>query len=121
TRSTLLNLFLLSNLPYAVYSKETAAEQSSSFMIGLEVKAYSRFLTLSLDVTQVSTMLRHFTKRSLLLLDEFGKGTNVEDGVSLLSTFVKQQQNQCLTAIASAATIKYLQNQPDNSRTKVLV
>jgi len=36
------------------------------------------------DLNQVSAMLRHATGRSLLLLDEFGKGTNVVDGVSVL-------------------------------------
>ncbi len=36
------------------------------------------------DLNQVGTMLRQATGRSLLLLDEFGKGTNVIDGVAIL-------------------------------------
>eukprot|EP01026_Neomeris_dumetosa_P069295 TRINITY_DN68390_c0_g1_i5.p1 TRINITY_DN68390_c0_g1~~TRINITY_DN68390_c0_g1_i5.p1 ORF type:complete len:389 (+),score=36.89 TRINITY_DN68390_c0_g1_i5:144-1169(+) len=41
----------------------------------------SSFLT---DLTQISSMLRMATSRSLLIVDEFGKGTLAEDGVGLL-------------------------------------
>jgi DNA mismatch repair protein MSH5 len=42
-----------------------------------------------LDLTQVATMLHHATPRSLLLLDEFGKGTDPEDGAALLGACVE--------------------------------
>jgi hypothetical protein len=35
-------------------------------------------------------MLRASTCRSLLLIDEFGKGTQPEDGVSLLAASIRQ-------------------------------
>lgn len=37
-----------------------------------------------LDVNQMKSMLRYSTSTSLLLIDEFGKGTNTADGASLL-------------------------------------
>lgn len=36
------------------------------------------------DLSQLAAMLRHATHRSLLLVDEFGKGTLAADGVGLL-------------------------------------
>lgn len=47
----------------------TAAVQQSSFMR---------------DLAQLAAMLRHASSRSLLLIDEFGKGTLAADGVGLL-------------------------------------
>lgn len=41
--------------------------------------------TFAADLEQVSAMLRHATPRSLLLIDEFGKGTAFSDGAGLLS------------------------------------
>ena len=35
-------------------------------------------------------MLRASTSRSLLLIDEFGKGTQPEDGVSLLAASIRE-------------------------------
>ena len=32
----------------------------------------------------MSNMMRHSTRRSLCLVDEFGKGTNAQDGISFL-------------------------------------
>nr|XP_024357011.1 DNA mismatch repair protein MSH5-like isoform X4 [Physcomitrium patens] len=52
-----------------VSSKETMAVQQSTFMI---------------DLHQIAFMLRHATSRSLCVIDEFGKGTLVPDGVGLL-------------------------------------
>lgn len=40
--------------------------------------------TFMIDLHQVGLMLRHATSRSLCLLDEFGKGTLMEDGIGLL-------------------------------------
>jgi len=52
-----------------VVTKESGAVPQSSFMI---------------DLSQVASMLRLATPRSLLIIDEFGKGTLAADGVGLL-------------------------------------
>lgn len=57
----------------AIYARIQTRESSSV--------AHSAFV---LDLSQVATMLRHATPRSLLLLDEFGKGTDPDDGAALL-------------------------------------
>ena len=44
-----------------IHSRETVSLGQSTFM---------------LDTRQISVMLRHSTERSLLLIDEYGKGTN---------------------------------------------
>ncbi|KAM0790292.1 hypothetical protein ACM66B_005594 [Microbotryomycetes sp. NB124-2] len=51
-----------------VSTRESAAKPASAFMI---------------DLQQISFMLRSATSRSLLIIDEFGKGTEAEDGASL--------------------------------------
>jgi DNA mismatch repair protein MSH5 len=43
----------------------------------------------ALDCQQVSTMLQRATPQSLLLIDEFGKGTSVRDGVALLAALLR--------------------------------
>jgi len=43
----------------------------------------------ALDLRQISQMLNASTKRSLCLIDEFGKGTNPVDGISLLAATIK--------------------------------
>lgn len=43
----------------------------------------------ALDLMQVSRMLRAHTKRSLCLVDEFGKGTMPVEGIALLAAVVK--------------------------------
>lgn len=43
----------------------------------------------ALDCQQVSTMLQRATPQSLLLIDEFGKGTCVRDGVALLAALLR--------------------------------
>lgn len=40
------------------------------------------------DCSQIATMLQQATRRSLLVVDEFGKGTNEEDGLSLLGSLI---------------------------------
>lgn len=40
------------------------------------------------DLKHVAQAVRHATSRSLVLVDEFGKGTNVDDGAGLLAAFV---------------------------------
>lgn len=41
------------------------------------------------DLTQISRMLQSHTRRSLCLIDEFGKGTSPIDGISLLATTIR--------------------------------
>ncbi|CAK0796672.1 unnamed protein product [Prorocentrum cordatum] len=48
-----------------------------------------RFSSFGIDLTQVSLALKHATDSSLLLLDEFGKGTHPADGVALLGATVR--------------------------------
>ena len=57
-----------------VQSRETCSTNNSSFAI---------------DLNQIALMLRCSTKRSLLLIDEFGKGTNSSDGIALLAATIR--------------------------------
>ena len=52
-----------------MHSKESAAVNHSAFM---------------LDLSQMASIFKHATARTLCLIDEFGKGTNAQDGISLL-------------------------------------
>lgn len=45
--------------------------------------------TFTVDLHQMATMLRYCTPRSLLLIDEFGKGTASGDGVALLAATIQ--------------------------------
>ncbi|CAM9190733.1 unnamed protein product, partial [Chrysoparadoxa australica] len=68
-------------------------------VIGITDKIFTRISTVesctlhqsafTIDVTQVAKMCNHATPRSLLLIDEFGKGTNAVDGIALLAALVK--------------------------------
>lgn len=42
----------------------------------------------AIDLKHVAQAVQHSTARSLILVDEFGKGTNVDDGAGLLAAFV---------------------------------
>lgn len=52
-----------------MHSKESAAIHQSAFM---------------LDLSQMANVFKHSTSRTLCVIDEFGKGTNAQDGISLL-------------------------------------
>lgn len=56
-----------------IFTRESAALAKSTFM---------------LDLHQASLMLSASTERSLLILDEFGKGTHFADGLSFLASFL---------------------------------
>jgi len=45
--------------------------------------------TFTIDLNQMATMLRRCSSKSLLLVDEFGKGTSPADGMSLLAAMVR--------------------------------
>ena len=62
---------MLDGIYARIQTRESAAVGKSSFL---------------LDLTQVATMIRHATPRSLCLLDEFGKGTDPADGAALLGS-----------------------------------
>lgn len=66
---------MLDGIYTRIQTRESAAVGKSSFL---------------LDLTQVATMIRHATPRSLCLLDEFGKGTNPTDGAGLLGACIEQ-------------------------------
>jgi DNA mismatch repair protein MSH5 len=62
-----------------IHSRETVALHQSSF---------------SIDLHQMHSALHHCTKRSLLLIDEFGKGSNPFDGISLLAACIQHLQSK---------------------------
>ncbi|KAJ7341932.1 hypothetical protein JRQ81_007981 [Phrynocephalus forsythii] len=66
-----------------IHSRESVSLGLSTFMI---------------DLNQVAKAVNNATERSLVLIDEFGKGTNTVDGVSLLAAVVRhwiKQATQC--------------------------
>lgn len=72
-----------------VTTRETVSKCQSSFMI---------------DLQQVSWALKGFTPRSLLVIDEFGKGTDSCDGVGLAAgvfSFLLSQGDQAPKVLAS--------------------
>lgn len=81
-----------------IHSVESTAQQLSAFM--LDLKQVNRvccflfklmlFILMYACMFQVSLAVRGATRRSIVLLDEFGKGTNEVDGMSLLVATVEQ-------------------------------
>uniref|UniRef100_A0A672UPT1 MutS protein homolog 5 n=1 Tax=Strigops habroptila TaxID=2489341 RepID=A0A672UPT1_STRHB len=66
-----------------IHSRESVSVGLSTFMI---------------DLNQVAKAVNNATERSLVLIDEFGKGTNTLDGLSLLAAVLKywiRQGTQC--------------------------
>jgi DNA mismatch repair protein MSH5 len=71
---------------------------AKSCQLGLTDRIFSRIQSLEscsmshssfgIDLNQVSVMLRNSTPKSLLLIDEFGKGTQSSDGVALLAATI---------------------------------
>mmetsp|Transcript_10628 Transcript_10628/g.40026 ORF Transcript_10628/g.40026 Transcript_10628/m.40026 type:complete len:827 (-) Transcript_10628:426-2906(-) len=81
----------LVGLTDAIYSR-IASRESASVMQS----------TMTIDLNQVGTMLRNATSRSLLLLDEFGKGTAFVDGLSLLVATLGDLQRKRSRVFATA-------------------
>ncbi|KAM8952755.1 mutS protein homolog 5 [Pelodytes ibericus] len=50
--------------------------------------------TFMIDLNQVARAVNNATERSLVLIDEFGKGTNTVDGLSLLAAVLRHWINQ---------------------------
>ncbi|KAF6252313.1 muts domain V-domain-containing protein [Scenedesmus sp. NREL 46B-D3] len=78
---------ILTRLPCC--SMEAVAQHASSFMT---------------DLGQVSTILHRATSRSLVLLDEFGKGTLTSDGVGLLASVLQHYSAQAVPPMLLACT-----------------
>ena len=81
--------------------------------IGLTDKILSRIQTresvskkesaFALDIEQLSHILRNATESSLVLLDEFGKGTATKDGISLFSAVMEHfsyKKDHCPNVLA---------------------
>lgn len=72
---------------------------AEKFTVGLASKIFTRIQSLetasthgssfTIDCGQVATMINQSDQKSLLLIDEFGKGTNEFDGAALLSAVIK--------------------------------
>ena len=63
----------------------------------------------TLDVQQVSKMLKHATPNCMLLIDEFGKGTQSTDGMSLLAATVKHLCSASAGAPRTIVTTHFLE------------
>ncbi|KAI0304271.1 muts domain V-domain-containing protein, partial [Multifurca ochricompacta] len=107
----------------SVYLKQTALIQimaqpsfvpAESASLGIVDKIFTRIQTresvskvqsaFMIDLNQVSLALRNATARSLILLDEFGKGTAATDGAGLFAGVVKHllaRGSECPKVIAT--------------------
>ncbi|KAF0974817.1 hypothetical protein FDP41_006291 [Naegleria fowleri] len=67
--------------------------------------------TFAIDLLQMKGMIDYSTPRSLLLIDEFGKGTLALDGIALLSSILKsfQSRKQPPRVIATTHYVEMLQ------------
>lgn len=65
----------------AIFTRVASLEHSA---VGGAARSLMQRSTFLIDLSQVSAMLRRATPRSLIVIDEFGKGTLAADGVGLL-------------------------------------
>uniref|UniRef100_A0A8D0GU40 MutS homolog 5 n=1 Tax=Sphenodon punctatus TaxID=8508 RepID=A0A8D0GU40_SPHPU len=81
-----------------------AAEAEIGAVDGIYTRIHSResvslgLSTFMIDLNQVAKAVNNATERSLVLIDEFGKGTNTVDGLSLLAAVLRywvKQGTQC--------------------------
>ncbi|XP_009687119.2 mutS protein homolog 5 [Struthio camelus] len=81
-----------------------AAEAEIGAIDGIYTRIHSResvsvgLSTFMIDLNQVAKAVNNATERSLVLIDEFGKGTNTMDGLSLLAAVLRywiSQGTQC--------------------------
>ncbi|XP_069707076.1 mutS protein homolog 5 [Phaenicophaeus curvirostris] len=81
-----------------------AAEAEIGVIDGIYTRIHSResvsvgLSTFMIDLNQVAKAVNNATERSLVLIDEFGKGTNTLDGLSLLAAVLRywiSQGTQC--------------------------
>jgi DNA mismatch repair protein MSH5 len=64
--------------------------------------------TFMIDLGQMACMLHNATPSSLLLIDEFGKGTSLVDGVSLLAAAIKYLLRPTSKLPSCPRTVRYL-------------
>ncbi|XP_014138400.2 mutS protein homolog 5 [Falco biarmicus] len=81
-----------------------AAEAEIGIIDGIYTRIHSResvsvgLSTFMIDLNQVAKAVNNATERSLVLIDEFGKGTNTLDGLALLAAVLRHwisQGTQC--------------------------
>ncbi|KAF4796266.1 MutS protein 5 [Turdus rufiventris] len=81
-----------------------AAEAEIGVIDGIYTRIHSResvsvgLSTFMIDLNQVAKAVNNATERSLVLIDEFGKGTNTLDGLALLAAVLRywiRQGTQC--------------------------
>ncbi|KFP70259.1 MutS protein 5, partial [Acanthisitta chloris] len=81
-----------------------AAEAEIGVIDGIYTRIHSResvsvgLSTFMIDLNQVAKAVNNATEKSLVLIDEFGKGTNTLDGLSLLAAVLRywiRQGTQC--------------------------
>ena len=77
-----------------IFTEESATDYHSSF---------------TSDVTQVSRMLNHHSRKSLCLIDEFGKGTDPYDGIALLAAVIKNLAESHVKSLFSVHYTEVLQ------------
>lgn len=51
------------------------------------------------ELKQISMALKYATNRSLIIVDEFGKGTIYENGIAIAASFIKHYQNSSVTPL----------------------
>lgn len=87
-----------------------AAEAEIGVIDGIYTRIHSResvsvgLSTFMIDLNQVAKAVNNATERSLVLIDEFGKGTNTLDGLSLLAAVLRywiSRGTQCPQVFAS--------------------
>lgn len=84
---------LLHSIYTRIYSPESVYQGQSAFMA---------------DLQQMSKVIMNSTNRSLILIDEFGKGTHFKDGMALLASSIEHFIDRgLLTPIAFIATHYY--------------
>ncbi|XP_072189426.1 mutS protein homolog 5 [Excalfactoria chinensis] len=77
-----------------------AAEAEIGAIDGIYTRIHTResvsvgLSTFMIDLNQVAKAVNNATERSLVLIDEFGKGTNTLDGLALLAAVLKYWINQ---------------------------
>lgn len=103
-----------------------AAEAEIGAVDGIYTRIHSResvslgLSTFMIDLNQVAKAVNNATERSLVLIDEFGKGTNTVDGLSLLAAVLRYwigQATQCphifvATNFHSLVQLKLLPDSP---------
>ncbi|XP_051852195.1 mutS protein homolog 5 [Antechinus flavipes] len=79
--------------------------------------------TFMIDLNQVAKAVNNATERSLVLIDEFGKGTNTVDGLALLASVLRHwvyQGPNCPQIFVATNFVSLIQLQPPGSLVEYL-